>query len=135
METTAPRTSSGRPSTARAGLLAVSVALALAGCGDTEVETPASTSPSAGAVLPGGALTVAEAIETDAEPPLAVHGWVVRSGDDARLCSSYDGAAAEPCGEPSLALGGDDASAHGTEVSLLGAVDGERFVVSSTVQG
>ena len=86
-------------------------------------------------VLPGGGLSVAEAIATDAEPPLAVGGWVVGSGADARLCSGYKAAASAPCVEPSLALEGAGSETSGTQVSLLGAVEGDTFVVSSNVQG
>ena len=122
----------------RAALLlvaTVSAALALTGCGGDSTADPATPPPSSGMVLPGGGLSVAEAIATDAEPPLAVGGWIVASGDDARLCSGYAAAAAEPCVEPSLALEGTGSEASGTRVSLLGAVEGDTFVVSSTVQG
>ena len=95
---------------------------------------PSGGSPSAGAVTPGGGLSVAEAIATDADPPLAVSGWIVGTGDDARLCSSYEPEADEPCGEPSLGLEGDVEHAAGKRVSLLGAVEGNAFVVSSTVR-
>ena len=86
-------------------------------------------------MLPGGGLSVAEALATDAEPPLAVSGWLVRTEAGARICSSYAPNADEPCGEPSLALEGDVAGETGEQVSLLGSVDGGRFAVSSTVQG
>jgi len=120
-----------------ASLLAVvSAALALTGCGgDSAADPTTSTSSSSGMVLPGGGLSVAEAIATDAEPPLAVGGWVGGSGADARLCSGYDEGAAEPCVEPSLALEGAGSETSGAHVSLLGAVEGDTFVVSSNVQG
>ena len=86
-------------------------------------------------MLPGGGLSVAEALATDAEPPLAVSGWLVRTEAGARLCSSYTADADEPCGEPSLALEGDVEGETGAEVSLLGSVEGGRLVVSPTVQG
>lgn len=86
-------------------------------------------------MLPGGGLSVAEAIATDAEPPLAVTGWVVRTDEGPRICSSYASNADDPCGEPSLALEGEAAQGTGEKVSLLGAVDGDTFVVASTVQG
>jgi hypothetical protein len=114
----------------------VVVSFALAACGGDEPssgETP--TSPSSGAVLPGGGLSVAEALATDAEPPLAVSGWLVRAEDGARICSSYAANADQPCGEPSLALEGDVEGETGEEVSLLGSFDGGTFVVSTTVQG
>lgn len=109
--------------------------LALAGCGDGDGDAPGADTngaPSAGAVLPGGGLTVAEAIATEAEPPLAVTGWVVRSDDGARLCSSYDATADEPCGEPSLALEGEVEQGTGEQASLLGAVRDGTLAVSST---
>lgn len=69
----------------------VAVAFALAGCGsggaDAVATTSTNSSSSSGMVAPGGGLSVAEAISTDAEPPLAVSGWVVGSGADVRLCS------------------------------------------------
>lgn len=113
---------------------AVALSLALVGCGGAAPQQTVGQ-PSAGAVVPGGGLTVAEAIATSAEPPLAVTGWVVGAGGKARLCSTYDAAADEPCGGPSLALSGDVTARSGERVTLFGAVEGETFVVSSTVQG
>ena len=115
--------------------IGASVVLGLAGCGSDSAAVATAPSPSSGAVLPGGGLSVAEAISTDAEPPLAVAGWVVGSGDDARLCSGYDAGASKPCTEPSLALVGAGSEESGTRVSLFGAVAGDTFVVSATVQG
>ena len=118
-----------------AGVVLV-VSFALAACGGDEPSSgDVPTSPSSGAVLPGGGLSVAEAVATDAEPPLAVSGWLVRAEAGARICSSYAADADQPCGEPSLALEGDVEGETGEEVSLLGSVDGGTFVVSPTVQG
>ncbi len=111
------------------------MAIGVAGCGGGSSAVPTTPSPTSGAVLPGGGLSVAEAISTDAEPPLAVGGWVVGAGAGARLCSGYSADASEPCVEPSLALVGAGSEENGTQVSLLGAVEGDTFVVSSTVQG
>ena len=116
-------------------LVVVVVSFALAACGGDDSSSRDSPVSSSGAALPGGGLTVSEAIATDAEPPLAVTGWVVRNSDGPRICSSYTAGAEEPCGEPSLALEGVVAQGTGEKVSLLGAVDGDTFVVSSTVQG
>ena len=115
---------------------AIVASFVLTGCGG-ESAPPAdasSTSPSSGAVLPGGGLSVAEAIATEADPPLAVTGWLVRTDSGPRLCSGYAPAAAEPCGEPSLALEGDVTGQTGEKVGLLGSVDGDVFVVSSTTR-
>lgn len=109
---------------------------ALAACGGggrSSGDAPAP--PASGAVLPGGGLSVAEALATEAEPPLAVRGWLVRTDAGPRICSRYAPNADEACGEPSLALVGDVAGETGEEVSLLGSVDGGTFVVSPTVQG
>lgn len=118
-------------------LVGAVVAFTLAGCGSdsASVSTATSTTPlSSGMVVPGGGLSVAEAISTDAEPPLAVGGWVVGSGASARLCSGYVAGASQPCTEPFLALKGAGDLKNGTRVSLLGTVEGDTFVVSSTVQ-
>lgn len=117
-----------------AAVIAAAV-LGVTGCGGGETsDNESSGAPSAGAVLPGGGLSVAEAIATDADPPLAVSGWVVGSGDELRLCSSYDSDAEDPCGEPSLALEGEVEQGSGEQASLLGAVEDGTFVVSSTVR-
>ena len=121
-------------------LIGVVVAvIAVAGCGSSSSDVgpaaPSTTSSSSGMVLPGGGLSVAEALASDAEPPLAVGGWVVGSGAGARLCSGYTASANQPCVEPSLALEGAGDIKNGTHVSLLGAVKGHTFVVASTVQG
>lgn len=112
----------------------VCAALVLAGCGEDETAAP-ETAPSSGVVIPGGGLTVAEAIATDAEPPLAVAGWIVGSGDQARLCSGYEPDADEPCTEPSLVLEGAEDAEAGTQVTVFGVVEGDTFVVAPTVQG
>lgn len=118
---------------------AVGAAVGLAGCGgsgsDVAATAHSTASSASGMVLPGGGLSVAEAIATKAEPPLAVAGWVVGSDAHARLCSGYNAGASQPCIEPSLALKGAGEAKDGTQVSLLGAVQGDTFVVSPTVQG
>lgn len=126
---------SGMRAIAAIPVAAVALSLALVGCGGAAPEQTTVGQPSSGAVLPGGGLTVAEAIATSAEPPLAVTGWVVGTDGKARLCSTYDAAADEPCGAPSLALRGDVAAKSGEKVTVFGAVEGEAFAVSSTVQG
>ena len=117
-------------------VVAVVVGLGAVGCGsDAPNGSTAAVQPSSGAILPGGGLSVAQAIASDADPPLAVSGWVVGSGKEARLCTDYSAGAAEPCIEPSLSLVGAGSQAEGTKVSLLGAVQGTTFVVASNAQG
>lgn len=116
-------------------VVAASAVLLLAGCGDDPAPVATAPPASSGAVIPGGGLTVEEAIATDADPPLAVAGWIVATGDGTRLCSGYDAHADEPCLKPSLSLTGAESETSGAQVSLFGAVEGDTFVVSSTVQG
>ena len=104
----------------------------------------ADSPPSAGAPAPGGALTVQEALETDAQGPLLVRGYVVSRGADVRLCSALAESYPPQCGGPSLRVLGSEhvdlgelERARGTawtekEVALLGDVDGGVFRVSAT---
>ena len=62
-------------------LAAIVAALALAGCGGSGDEAePAGGAPAAGAAIPGGGLTIAEAVASTAEGPLLVKGYVVEVG-------------------------------------------------------
>lgn len=116
---------------------------------DTTVAAPITVrTPAVDGGMPVGAggLSVAEALATDAENPLAVHGYVWGRGDDVRLCTALSVTSPPTCEEPSMQVRGIDlvtmsSTLHdgGTtwtngEVSLLGdRVDGE-LQVSGTVQ-
>ena len=129
-------------------LLACVVLVVLAGCGGSlETDEPAAgTTPSLGHPAPGGGLTIDEALETDAEPPLLVRGYVVGRGDELRVCSLLRESHPPQCGGPTLALEGFSESDIGDlrraegvvwtekEVALLGEVDGDRFRVSATAK-
>jgi hypothetical protein len=113
--------------------------LALAGCGGGgggEAQT-ATRDPSAGVPIPGGGLTVSEAIASDLEGPLQVKGYVI--GD--RLCEAILESHPPQCGEPSLRIEGEvdaDFREEGgvrwtdEQVSVLGEVEDGVIRISET---
>lgn len=120
-------------------LLAVPVAVGVlalaAGCGSdkgTETE-PASGSPAAGAMLPGGGLSIAEAIASTLEGPLAVKGFLVEVDGDVLLCTTVPESDFEQCGQPSLRVEGYEGDVSSLEqTSLLGAVSDGVITVDMT---
>ena len=105
--------------------------LALAGCGGAGGEERA---PSAGVPGPEGGLTVEQALNTDADGPLLVRGYLVVQGDDLRLCSTLVESDPSRCGEPSLRVEGgpDGIWPADEEVSLVGDVEDGVLRVSET---
>ena len=107
-------------------------------------------SPSAGAAVPGGGLSIEEAIASELPGPLMVTGYlVVEGGDSVRLCSMLAESYPPQCGGPSLTVIGLDLesvqgltkpddpelaeSAWSEEpVSVLGDVDDGVITVSGT---
>ena len=85
--------------------------------------------------IPGGGLTVREALSTKAAPPLAVTGWVVRSNGRVRLCSGYRKNQSNRCLDPALTLKGRVVAKDGAKVTIFGAAKGTTFIISRTVQG
>ena len=140
-------------SVAAAALIA---AVGLAACGGSEraatvvptQEKPPASAPSAGAPIPGGGLSIQEAIDSALAGPLMVKGFVVADGQGSvQLCSALLESYPPQCGEPSLRVQGlalesvdeivqpaDVAPAAWTptEVSLLGDVESGVITVSST---
>ena len=104
-----------------AALLLVMTAVAV-GCGNGNASGPVpSVDPTvavadvttAGAVSGGmpvgaGGLSVQEALATDAENPLAVHGFLVGRGVDVRLCTALLPTTPPACGDPSMPVQGID---------------------------
>ena len=94
----------------------------------------------------GGGLTIEEALETDADPPLAVRGSLVATADEIRRCSGLAESHPPQCCGASLRVRGLDPSeleglqeAEGVrwserEVTLLGAVEGDVLTVDPTVK-
>ena len=111
--------------------------LALAGCGsDTDEPQAGSTAaPSAGAPIPGGGLSIEEAIESELEGPLLVRGYPIERDGEVRLCEAILESSPPQCGEPSLRIEGPAPPASEQRVSLLGEVDGETITVSETAIG
>jgi len=112
----------------------VAVLALAAGCGsdDRSDAEPAGGAPAAGAAIPGGGLTVAEAIASTAEGPLLVKGFFVDVGDERRLCTT---GGAGGCGEPSLRVefeGDVIVVADDEQTSLLGAVSDGVITVDPT---
>jgi hypothetical protein len=101
--------------------------VALAGCGGAD--EPDDAGPSAGAPIPGGGLTVSEAIASDLEGPLQVKGYVI----DGRLCEAILESQPPQCGEPSLRIEGDVPDVRADEqVSVIGDVEGDAIRISET---
>ncbi len=117
------------------GSLAAALALVGASCGSDKGDTSDDGAPAAGAAIPGGGLTIEEALETTAEGPLVVAGYLIEQGDEIRLCSAILESYPPQCGEPSLEVRGEvDREQVGERVSLIGDVDGHVLSVSETVQ-
>ena len=130
-------------------------ALVVAACGGSDDETtpgtkaePSASVPSAGAPIPGGGLSVQEAIDSTLEGPLMVKGFVVADGSGSvQLCTTLAESFPPQCGDPSLEIEGLDlATVEGlqrdeadsgrawtdTEVSVLGDLEDGAIVVSDT---
>ena len=134
---------------AHPALLAVVLALAAAACGGGS-SGDAAPAPSAGSPIPGGGLTIEEAIASTLEGPLMVKGYLVApEGGPVRLCSALLESYPPQCGEPSLVVEGLDlATVEGltstsepdlaqvtwsdAEISILGDVEDGVITVSQT---
>jgi hypothetical protein len=119
-------------------LTLVPVLLALAACGGGADGDGGEQPPAAGAPIPSGGLSVAEAIASDLEGPLAVRGYVIARDDEYRLCEAILESDPPQCGEPSLRIDGPSfaelrkLSDTAAQVSLLGDVEGGVIRVSET---
>ena len=135
-------------------LLALVLALATAACGGSDESSgsgdPAGASPLAGAPIPGGGLTIAEALASELDGPLMVKGFLVApDGQPVQLCSTLLESYPPQCGGDSLVVEGLDlATVNGltktddpslarvtwsdSEMSLLGSVEDGVLTVSST---
>ena len=116
-------------------------ALALSACGgdDTTVDGGA-----AGAPVPGGGLTVSEAVASELDGPLTVTGFLIDDGTSTRLCEAAQESYPPQCGEQSLLVEGvtvaerDGAQQEGDvawvdQASLTGEVEDGTLRVSDTV--
>lgn len=136
------------------GVVVGALAVGVGACGGTDVgQQPApgeatGAAPSAGAAIPGGGLSIQEAIDSPLAGPLMVAGFVVAAPDGSvRLCAVLAESFPPQCGGASLALKGldletveglvRDAADPGrawtqTQVSLLGEIEDGVMTVSQT---
>ena len=131
-------------------LLALVLAVAAA-CGEGSSDSGGGAAPpSAGTPIPGGGLSIDEAIASTLEGPLAVKGYVVApEGGAVMLCSALLESYPPQCGGSSLVIEGLDLSTvegltktsdpelaqvtwSDAEVSLLGTVEDGVLTVSTT---
>lgn len=107
-----------------------------------------STEPDAGSISSGmvadGGLSVSEAIGYEGSQLVAVHGYVVRTSDAARLCEALAESHPPQCGGASLALANPDATDGLTLVEdgdaqwspdlviLIGTVTGNELTIDTT---
>lgn len=125
-------------------LLSVLAALVLGGCGGSDDSSSSdatgtsasdSTPVSQGAPIPGGGLSVQEAIDSDLDGPLMVRGYLIERDGELRLCEAILESSPPQCGDPSLRVEGPAPAASEERVSLLGDVEGETITVSATATG
>jgi hypothetical protein len=134
--------------------ITIAVALIAAACGGggggAGAPDTGGAPPSQGAPIPGGGLSIQEAIDSTLAGPLAVRGFIVApEGERVRLCTALLESYPPQCGEPSLVVEGlelatieglestDDPSLaqvtwSDAEVSLLGTVEDGVLTVSAT---
>lgn len=133
-------------------VLALALSAAACGGGDESSAPPPSepTPPSSGAPIPGGGLSIDEAIASTLAGPLMVKGFIVASeGEPVQLCSALLESYPPQCGGSSLVVKGldletleglastnDPSLAQVTwsdaEVSVLGDVEDGVITVSAT---
>lgn len=113
-------------------LAALVTAAALAGCGGG---SEGEQAPSAGAPIPGGGLSVGEAIASDLDGPLMVRGYLIERDGELRLCEAILESSPPQCGEPSLRVEGARPAASEEPASILGEVEDGVITVSETAIG
>ena len=123
--------------------------LALAACGgDGEEPQPQSTQPPASAGLGAGpGISIDAALASDSAEPLLVNGNLLAQGEQIRLCSALAESFPPQCSGPSLQVEGlklaevdslvteGDVSWTDRPIQLLGTVEDDRLVVSTTSMG
>jgi hypothetical protein len=123
--------------------------LALAACGGSDdAEPPTPTQPPASAGLGAGpGISIDAALTSDSAEPLLVNGNLLAQGEQIRLCSALAESFPPQCGGPSLQVEGlklaevdslvteGDVSWTDRPIQLLGTVEGDRLVVSTTSMG
>ena len=119
----------------RVALLLSVLALAACGGGDGNVQADSTAAPSAGAPIPGGGLSVQEALDSELDGPLMVRGYLIERDGELRLCEAILESSPPQCGEPSLRVEGPAPPPSAQRVSLLGEVEDGTIAVSETASG
>lgn len=115
--------------------------LALAACGgsgdsgSSDAADDSSTPVSQGVPIPGGGLSIQEAIDSELDGPLMVRGYLIERDGELRLCDAILESSPPQCGEPSLRVEGPAPGASEERVSLLGDVENGTITVSATASG
>jgi hypothetical protein len=123
------------------------LALTACGGGDNDAEPqPAQPQGSAG-LGAGPGISIDEALASDSAEPLLVNGNLLAQGEEIRLCSALAESFPPQCGGSSLQVEGlkleevdslvteGDASWTDRPIQLLGTVEDDTLVVSSTAVG
>jgi len=113
--------------------------LALAACGgddggDGDAAQP-QHAPSAGTPIPGGGLSVQEALDSDLDGPLLVRGYLIERDGELRLCQAILESSPPQCGEPSLRVESKTLTPSEERASVLGEVADGTITVSETSIG
>ena len=115
-------------------LATLAAVLLLAGCGGEDERQP-QPSAAAGAPIPGGGLSIREAIDSDLDGPLMVRGYLIERDGELRLCDGILESYPPQCGDPSLRVEGPAPGASEQRVSLLGEVKDGTIAVSENAAG
>jgi hypothetical protein len=123
--------------------------LALAACGGDDVEPQATPTqpPATAGIGMGPGISIDEAMASDLDGALLVNGNLLAQGEEIRLCSALAESFPPQCGGPFLRVEGlklaevdglvseGDVSWTDRPIQLLGDVEGDKLVVSSTSVG
>lgn len=102
--------------------------LALAACG-------ADDEGGGAAPIPGGGLSVQEALDSDLDGPLLVRGYLIERDGELRLCEAILESSPPQCGEPSLRVESETLTPSEERASVLGEVEDGTITVSETSIG
>lgn len=123
------------------------LALAACGGGAGEGEQQSTLSPATAGIGMGPGISIDEAIASDLEGALLVNGNLLAKDEEIRLCSALAESFPPQCGGSSLRVEGlnlrevdglvteGDVSWTDRPIQLLGEVEGETLVVSTTSTG
>ena len=109
--------------------------LALAACGGGDEAPQPLPAPSAAAPIPGGGLSVQDALDSELDGPLLVRGYLIERDGELRLCDAILESSPPQCGEPSLRVESETLTPAQERASVLGEVDEGTITVSETAIG